>query len=177
VSPTDTPLRSNLFRAGRFLVLPTLALAFVIALAPGRVELAVRVYALILCGVALVLLIAALRRAYPPATDIRKRSGRERSARQAPATLARLEQEVALGVAGSFDLHHRLRPRLRRIAGELLVTRRGISLDADPDRARLALGDETWALVREDRPPPDDRLARGIAIPELTRVVESLENA
>jgi hypothetical protein len=33
----------------------------------------------------------------------------------------------------------------------------------------------TWDLVRIDRPPPEDRLARGIAIQDLERVVVSLE--
>jgi hypothetical protein len=170
-------MRRDLLRAGRFLALPTLALAFVVAFAPGRVGLALRVYALILCGVVLVLVVASLRRAYPPATPLRPPASRRRRARDVPATLERLEQELALGVAGSFDLHHRLRPRLRTIARDLLLARRGISLDGEPDRARAALGDATWELVRTVRPPPEDRLARGIPIPELSRVVESLENA
>jgi hypothetical protein len=82
---------------------------------------------------------------------------------------------VALGIAGAFDLHHRLRPRLRTLAAELLATRRGISLNGAPGRARDLLGDETWELVREDRPPPEDRQARGLPINELRDVVESLE--
>jgi hypothetical protein len=89
--------------------------------------------------------------------------------------LARLEQEVALGVAGSFDLHHHLRPRLRIIAAELLTARRRLSLDADQLEARGVLGEETWGLVRKDRPPPEDRLARGAAPELLDRVVASLE--
>ena len=89
--------------------------------------------------------------------------------------LARLEQEVALGAAGSFDLHHHLRPRLRALTGELLTTRRRLSLDDDTAQAREALGEETWELVRSERPPPEDRLARGIEPEALNRVVTSLE--
>jgi len=171
-----SPHRSDLARAARFLVLPTAAVLVVVAFAPGRVSLAVRVYALVLAAVVLALLIATLRRAYQRATPLRRTAKHRRVARDAPRALVRLEQEVALGAAGSFDLHHRLRPRMRSLAEELLETRRGISLDGDPERSRRALGEETWELVRRDRPPPEDRLARGIPIRELARVVESLEN-
>jgi hypothetical protein len=169
-------VRPELARAGRLLVLPTLALLAVLVFVPGRTELAIRVYAFVLCGVALGLLIVALRRAYPRATPIRPPQARRgRAPRDAPAMLSRLEQEVALGVAGSFDLHHHLRPRLRTIAAELLTARRRISLDRDRPEARALLGEETWELVREDRPPPADRLARGAEPEVLDRVVISLE--
>ena len=170
-------MRSDLVRAARLLVLPTLGLGLAVAFIPGRAALAIRVYALLVCGVALVLMVAALRRAYPRATPLR-RPGQPRSERrELPGALARLEQEVALGIAGSFDLHHRLRPRLRELASELLVMRRGIELDTEPETARAKLGDETWDLVRRERARPEDRLARGIPILELARVVESLERS
>ena len=53
--------------------------------------------------------------------------------------------------------------------------RRGVSLDEDPRTAQRLLGAGTWNLVRSDRPPPEDRLARGLPLPEIERVVESLE--
>jgi len=168
-------VRADLLRAAKFLVLATLALVFVAVFLPGRLELAARIYALALCGLVLMLAIAALRRAYPPATALRPKSRRRAERRRPPPTLARIEQETALGVAGSFDLHHHLRPRLRAIAGALLGTRRGVSLDGDPERARRLLGDETWELVRRDRPPPEDRLARGLPPSTLGHVVDSLE--
>jgi hypothetical protein len=89
--------------------------------------------------------------------------------------LEKLERELTIAQTTSFDLHFRLRPTLRRIASELLRSRRGIDLDAEPDRARHALGEETWDLVRSDRPPPDDRFGPGIEIAALHRVVGSLE--
>ena len=169
-------MRRDFVRAGRLLVLPTIALLAIVAFVPGRVELAVGVYALVLCSVALALMVAALRRTYPRATPIRPRATRRGPAtRDAPAMLARLEQEVALGMAGSFDLHHHLRPRLRTIAAELLTARRRVSLDGDPLEARSLLGEEAWELVRMDRRPPEDRLARGAAPEVLDRVVGSLE--
>ena len=75
----------------------------------------------------------------------------------------------------AFDLHFRLRPTLRRIAYELLRSRRGIDLDANPEAARRALGDDTWELVRVDREPPHDRFAKGIDLESLRHVVVSLE--
>jgi hypothetical protein len=169
-------MRRDLGRAGRLLVLPTLALLAVLVFVPGRTELAIRVYALVFCGIALALMVAALRRAYPRTTPVRPRPTRRGpTSRDAPAMLARLEQEVALGAAGSFDLHHHLRPRLRTIAAELLTARRRISLDGDRLEARALLGEEAWELVRKDRSPPEDRLARGAAPDVLDRVVASLE--
>ena len=167
-------MRAHVFRAARSLVLPTFALGGVIAFAPGRVELAVRLYALLVTVIVLVLALAMLRRAYPPARRRRRRE-RPTSPAEDPEALARIEQEVALGVDAAFDLHHRLRPRLRAIATELLATRRRIALEDEPERARRALGEQTWRLVRPDRPAPEDRQARGIAISELRSVVESLE--
>ena len=168
-------MRRDLARAARVLALPTAALAGVVAFAPGRVELAVRVYALVLAAAALVLALAALRRAYPPTSPLRPQTAGPPASARRPALLARMEHEAALGVAGAFDLHHRLRPRLRQLASELLAARRGIALDRDPERARAALGERTWELCRADLRAPEDRLARGIPISELRTVVESLE--
>lgn len=169
-------MKRDFVRAGRLLTLPTLAVLAVIAFVPGRTELVIRVYALVLCGVALALMVAALRRAYPRATPLRPRTTRRgHTSRDAPAMLARLEQEVVLGAAGSFDLHHHLRPRLRTIAAELLTARRRVSLDRDQPEARVLLGEETWELVQKDRPRPEDRLARGASPEVLDRVVASLE--
>jgi hypothetical protein len=169
-------VKQDLWRAARALATPALALGFVVAFAPGRTGLAIRVFALLVCGAALLLVLAALRRAYPRERPLRRASQREAQSRAIPGMLGRLEQETALGVAGSFDLHYRLRPRLRGLAGHLLAARRGLSLDAAPERARDLLGETTWDLVRRDRPPPADRLAPGLPINDLRRVVESLEH-
>ena len=169
-------MRSDLWRATRALLFPTFVLLAILAFLPGRREIAIRVYALVVAAVALALMVALLRRAYPRAAALRM-PAKQRSAtrRDAPVVLARLEQEVALGSAGSFDLHHQLRPRLRGLAAELLTTRRRLSLDDDAEQAGELLGEETWALVRKERLPPEDRLARGMPPEALDRVVTSLE--
>jgi hypothetical protein len=168
-------VRRHIVDALKFLVLPTTAFVVVVGLTPGRAGLALRVYALVVCGTALVLALLALRRAFPPERPLHgdRRARPER--RSPPSSLARIEHEAALGVAGSFDLHYRLAPRLRSIASGLLESRRRISLERQPEAARAIVGESTWSLVRPDRDAPDDRLARGIPADELARVVDSLE--
>jgi hypothetical protein len=168
-------VKRHLRGAVRLLALPTVALIAVLAFVPGRLPLAVRAYALGICTVALGIGLIALRRSYPPIAPLRRPTPSDTSRRRPPPTLARMEDELALGVAGSFHLHHRLVPRLRSVAGGLLSSRHRVSLDSDQDDARDLLGDETWDLVRPGRPPPEDRLARGLPAAALERVVGSLE--
>lgn len=168
-------MKRDVLGALRFLALPTVALVIVAGGAPGRLELAARIYALLVCGVALVVLVRAVRRADPPETPLRDPARSANRRRLPPPGLARLEQLAALGVASSFDLQYRLLPPLRSIAGGLLASRRRVELDGDPEAARRILGDETWELVRPARSAPQDRASRGISPAELTRVVESLE--
>lgn len=168
-------MRRHVLGALKFLVLPTVAAVAVVALAPGRAGLALRVYALLVCGTALVRALLALRRAFPPEAQLHADRRAQPERRNPPSSLARIEHEVALGVAGSFDLHYRLAPRLRSLASGLLEARRRISLERQPDAARAVLGESTWALVRPDRTAPDDRLARGLPEDELAEVVRSLE--
>jgi hypothetical protein len=168
-------VRRDLVRAARLLLAPTLALVAVALFLPGRLEICARVYALLVCATALVVALRALRRAYPPERPLAPRAKRPVATRRPPQALARIEHEAALGVAGAFDLHFRLRPRLQDVAAGLLLARRRISIDEEPDAARAVLGDATWELVRADRPPPTDRLGRGITPTELTGTVDSLE--
>ena len=167
-------MRKDLFAAARFLVVPTIALIGLAMVAPGRLELGLRIYALVLSATAIFLLLLALHRAYPPETAMRE-PAQAGSQRRPPPSLGRIEHEVALGVAGSFDLHYRLVPRLRSLAAGLLQSRRKVSLEAHAATAHAVLGDEAWALVQPDRPAPQERLARGIPPRDLERVVDALE--
>lgn len=159
----------------RALVAPTLALIVVGAFAPGRLEVAVRIYGLVVCVVALSLALRALRRSYPRVRPRRPPTTRNSRSRRVPPSLARIEHEAALGVAGDLDLHFRFVPRVRAIAAGLLSSRRSVSIDGAPDTAQSILGPQTWELVRADRPPPEDRRARGLPVSDLRHVVESLE--
>jgi hypothetical protein len=168
-------VRRDVIAAARSLIAPTLAVLVVAAFLPGRLALSVRLYALVVCVAVMVVALAALRRAYPPATPLGG-SGIGSRGQTRPPSLDRMGTIVALGVSGSFDLHHRLRPRVRSLAAGLLSSRRRISLDGQPAQARAALGDEAYDLVRANRPPPQDRLARGMPLADLRRVVDALEH-
>ena len=169
-------MRQTLMLA-RLPLVVTLALAIVLVAAPGHAGLAAHVYALVLAALGLGYLLTAMRDALPP----RRPSPFDAALRTRPGPvqripeLERMEREVALGLATAFDLHYRLRPRLRRIAAALLTSRRGIELDASPEAARRALGDDAWEIVRGDREPPHERFADGLDIASLRRAVSALE--
>lgn len=90
-----------------------------------------------------------------------------------PVELERAERVVVLAAANAFDLHLRLRPRLRAIAEHRLASRRGLGL-ASPEARRL-LGDDVWELVRPDRPPPDDRFAPGLPLAGQRAALDRIE--
>jgi hypothetical protein len=166
----------ELRRARRALVVPTIALLVVAAFVPGRLAPGVRAYALLVSALALWIALGALRSAYPPVGPLRRAATPVHGGPQPVRGIAELEHVSALGVDDAVDLHIRLRPRLRDIAAGLLEGHRGVSLDTDPAAARAALGDETWELVRPDRPPPGDERAPGLSPAALERVVTSLES-
>jgi hypothetical protein len=170
-------VRHVALRAAEVLVIPTAVLVVVLLLAPGRAELAVHVYVLVLLAAALASIVGAMASAQAEAGE----SVFDAALRHPPESrerlqeLVRLEREAALAQSSAFDLHYRLRPVLREIASELLAGRRGIELDRRPERAQNVLGEETFELVRPDREPPWDHLAPGIELDELRRVVTQLE--
>ena len=168
-------MNEALARALRLLALPTVVLLVVAVFVSGRLAPAVRVYALLACVVVLWLAVAGLRRLFPESARQRKRGVRPPRP-EPPRSLAQLENEAALGIDDALDLHFRLRPHLRLIAAGLLEGRHGVLLDDEPARARALLGEETWELLREDRPVPADRHARGLTGDGLERVVLCLEH-
>ncbi|MGZ8782658.1 MAG: hypothetical protein ACXWZB_04080 [Gaiellaceae bacterium] len=162
---------------GRFPIFLTVVLAVALVAVPGRSSIAVRVYVLLLAAFALAQLLARLRGSLPAggASSLDAALNRRPRRPERVPELEKMEREVALGLTTAFDLHFRLRPTLRRIASELLRARRGIDLDADREAARRALGEETWEVVREDREPPHERFGRGLDLPRLRTIVDSLE--
>jgi len=91
-----------------------------------------------------------------------------------PKGLRAMERQVGLARGSAGDLHERLCPLLRDIARDRLATA-GIDLDRDPEAAELAVGPDTWELVRGDRPTPDDRHAAGVALADVRAAVDRLE--
>ena len=86
-----------------------------------------------------------------------------------------LVNEVEQSSASALHLHVRLRPILREIAAHRLWMRFGVDLDREQERARELVGANAWELVRPERLPPSDRLARGPAPADLRVVVDELE--
>jgi hypothetical protein len=86
-----------------------------------------------------------------------------------------LVRDLELSTYSAFHLHVRLRPVFREIAAHRLRTRYGIALDQEPARARELVGAAAWEVVRPERPPPEDRLARGPTLHELRVVTDELE--
>lgn len=163
--------------SARLPLLLTVALVAGLLVVPGRAELLLRIYLLLVAAAVLGALVAALRRSLPAGGPSPFDAALARPAardERVPA-LEKLEREVTLGASTAFDLHYRLRPPLRRMAGELLAARRGIDLDAQPAEARRLLGPEAWELVRADREPPDDRYAPGVPLRDLGAAVAALE--
>jgi hypothetical protein len=157
-------------------LVPTLALGLGLALAPGRAALEVRVWLLIVLAGGLLATVGAIRQTYPPAPSLFDAAlARRQPEQHVFPTLARLEREVSMATGSAYDLHFRLRPTLREVTQGLLLSRRGIDLDRQRERARDALGEETWELVRADRPVPAEHRGPGLAPDVLQRVIASLE--
>ena len=106
--------------------------------------------------------------------------GRRRRPAAGPVDAATLLGErrfVRFAGHTAWDVHTRLRPRLREVADDLLSARRGLQLDdpAAAERIRAMVGDPTWELVRPGRPVPADRQGPGLDRDELAIVLDGME--
>jgi hypothetical protein len=151
------------------------AVPFVLALVylPGRRELALDLYLLLVGAAAVFTLVRSLAEAAPRAEP--EPAVRVRRLTQRLPELERTERAVLLSASNAFDVHYRLRPILREIATQRLATRHGLTLDRDTAASRAVVGEETWELVRPDRQPPDLRFGPGVPAAELRHVVDALE--
>jgi hypothetical protein len=153
------------------------AVAGVIALtSSGGHVLLLDVYLLCMGGVLLLALVRTTRAQAPSARASQFDRALAAMRRQPPDSgdLA-LAHELELSTYNAFHLQARLRPVLRDIAAHRLRSRYGVELDREAARARELVGAQAWELVRPDRPPPEDRLARGPDADQLAVVVDQLE--
>ncbi len=145
-------------------------------IAPGRHEIELDVYVLVLGLMGLLAMTSWLRQIAP--REQRSRLATALEPREPEPTripeLDRLERELYMSAAREFDLHYRLRPVVREIA-LARVERRGLRLDSGSAAVRELLGDDLWKLVSPDREPPRNRQALGPGLAELRQTVESLE--
>jgi hypothetical protein len=160
--------------AAGIIVGSTAGLLAALALAPGSGTTAAGVYLIVLVVVALASLSRALVRSSPGYTSEFERALQSpRPATERVRELTRVENDVIHGTETEGDFRRRLRPLLRELAADRLSARRGIELDRDHVRAREAIGDEAWAVVRPDF---DTRhYPRGLSRAQLRGVVDRLE--
>ena len=169
-------MRGRFFRVATAISFATAILLPLVVLVPSRRTLFVGIYELVLAGIAIGTLVGSFR-AFQPEAWMRSpfERAREKPGRpQAIAELNRIDRLVVLGAANEFDLHYRLRPLLRQIAGERLYGRYGLELDRDPDRARALLGEGLWELVRPER-EVGRRSGPGLPAADLAEHVALLE--
>jgi hypothetical protein len=158
-------------------VLATIGLFVARIAGPGRHEVELDVYILVLGLMALLAVMSWLREVAP----LVRKSALEEALRRDPpeppriAELDRLEREVYMGAARAFDLHYRLRPVVREIAAGRLE-RRGLRLDSGSDAVRERLGEGLWELTRPDREPPRNRQGAGPGLDDVRQTIEELEH-
>ena len=159
---------------GAFTLLATIALLLARLFEPGRFELELDIFVLAVGGVLLFNVVILIREAYPleqPVTQLARGLERDDLELQRLPELERVERELTMATATSFDLHTRFRPLARDIATSRLAAR-GRKLEESEDE----LGEELWALVRPDCPIPTDRHGAGISRESVQRIVDRLES-
>jgi hypothetical protein len=164
-------------RAVLLAVLATVVLAGVLQLAPTQRPLAVATYLLVVAGLTVQLLVAWLRRTYPPppASAFDAALAARPVPARPPAELDRLARLLALSSASALHAHTRLRAELRPVAADRLRWSLAVDLDADPATARAALGEVGWALLARDQRDLPDREAPGPPPAALAELIARLE--
>jgi hypothetical protein len=157
-------------------VVAVIALVAARMISPGRKELELDVFVLVLGGLGLLVLAAELGRLAPSAEKslVEQALEPEPPEERPIAGLLRLERELSMASARQFDLHYRLRPVLRDVAVARLE-QRGIDLDSGRPVVQELLGDELFELTAPDREPPKNRLAPGPGVEGLDRTISRLE--
>jgi hypothetical protein len=156
----------------------TVALVALLALRPLSTSRAFAIWTLLVAAIALVSLVRLSRGSGGPQRALRFESAlRDRpEALSQPVELMRMERELVLGMAEAAHAHRRLLPLLRAAAAARLASRHGIELERRPEAARALLGEDTWELLRPDRPMPTDRHAPGVPEERVVSVIERLES-
>jgi hypothetical protein len=155
------------------LVLITVGLVIALGLHPVATDriLAAYVLALAALGLELMTRVLSARSMTGQPSEFEQALRHETQKPTRPTDLLRIERELSLGVASAGHLHTRLLPLLREAAS----TRLGFDVHRAPARARAALGDEAWELLRPDRPAPEDRHAAGAPLRKVEHCIETLE--
>jgi hypothetical protein len=152
-------------------VLTTIALIVVLGLHPVSTERILAGYVLALAAIGLAAVMRVLGTESDDGSRFEQVLGRKPAESTRPSEVVRIEREIILGTTSAGHLHMRLLPLLRDAAAARLA----IDFDLHSDRARAALGDDTWELLRPDRPVPEDRNAPGLPLRRVQSIVDELE--
>lgn len=158
-------------------LLVTLATGIALIFTAGNRATVLDIYFLVIGGIVLLALVRVARvlRRGTPASSFEAAIARARAPRGGDGETVTLDREVELSRMDSFHFHARMRPVLRDIAAHRLRVRYGVELDREPERARELLPAAVWEVVRPDRPPPAQRLARGPTLAEQRALLDGLE--
>ena len=169
-------MRPVVVRWGLGVVAATTALVVSWLVAPGRRELEVDLFVLVVGGMSMLAMASWLKQVAPPGERSEFEAALVSHPRPTPNVqeLDRLERELSMGAARAFDLHSRVRPVLHEIASARLA-RRGLELDPRATPVRELLGDGLADLLDPDRKLPDDRQAPGPGLDGLGTTIERLE--
>jgi hypothetical protein len=171
-------VRRLLTGAACYLTLATIGLFASRSVQPGRHELELDIYVLLVGTLAVFTAVLITREAFPSSTSsaIAHALEVEPAEPVRPPDLERTERLVTISTATAFDFHYRLRLILREVAEQRLADRRGLRLDAGGPEVEAELGEELWDLVRPDREPPRERFAADVDRDTVERAVERLES-
>jgi hypothetical protein len=162
-------MRRHLLDLVVLFVLISIVCIYISVSQPGIRNVTLHAYVFALGGLVMLGVVAAAGDAVPR----RQRSELDRALAAAGhherplPQIERIEREVTLATASSYDLHFRLLPHLREIA-QCRLERTGKT--SSPE----TLG-RWWDLLRPDRPEPEDRFAPGITQADLRALVADLE--
>jgi hypothetical protein len=145
-------------------------------IAPGRRDLELDLFVLVLGGLSMLAMTSWLKQIAPADERSELEAALVSQPREPPTVpeLDRLDRELSMGAARAFDLHSRVRPVLHEVASARLA-RRGLELDPQSETVRALLGDELADLLDPDRQLPDDRQAAGPGLEHLGAMIERLE--
>jgi hypothetical protein len=134
-----------------------------------------RAYILFLCFLALICALRALRHVGESGQGRGARRLRGTGRPRLPEELTRVNDLLLAGIASRPDFEHGMRPLLREIAADRLLSK-GIDLGRDPEAAETELGPDTSALLlrsAESRPSFQDR---GPSSAELSALLDRMES-
>jgi len=166
----------RLRRTAAVAALPTALFGVALVALPGRSELIVHLWIVVVLSFGLLALVAGIGDDVPPGgSGFASPLAPPQAAPVRPPSLARVEREVSMGAETAFDTYFRLRPLFRELAAGVLLTHHGVDLGRAPERARPLVSDELWSLIGPGVEAPEDRAGRGMPHAQIASAVSDLE--